>query len=65
MLYCDEILSSFKTNGMYSVFSVIRSQDVIIIYYQHAKEKEAKAAERGTWEQKPEYQLFFFSSSYF
>lgn len=54
MLYCDEILSSFKTNRMYSVFSVIRSQDVIIIYYQHAKEKEAKAAERGTWEQKPE-----------
>lgn len=50
MLYCDEIQSSFKTNGMYSVFSVIRSQDVII-YYQHAKEKEA---ERVQWEQKPE-----------
>lgn len=45
MLSCDEILCSFKTNGMVSFFWVPRCS---IVHYQHANEKEA---ERGKWEQ--------------
>lgn len=67
MFYCDEILSSFKRDGMYSVFSVIRSQDVILYTTTTLKRKKLKKlrGENRNESQNKEYQLFFFSSSYF
>jgi len=42
MLYRDEILSSFKTNGIHSIFPVTRSQDVIFYTTSMLKRKKLK-----------------------